>query len=113
MQETIANHLLMRTPTGPADITRVAAFNGTIHGAGIASLTQALLDHFPGMTWEDLVFVEDATTGAVVSSLCLIPWTMRVGAATLQVGEMGIVGTARTNIENDNQESLEIGRAHV
>ena len=94
MQETIANHLLMRTPAGPADIARAAAFNGTIHGAGVAGLTHALLDHFPGMTWDDLVFVEDVTTGAVVSSLCLIPWPLRVGAATLQVGEMGIVGTA-------------------
>jgi hypothetical protein len=72
----------------------VAAFNGTIHGEGIADLTFALLEHFPGMKWDDLVFVEDVTTGAVVSSLCLIPWSMRLGAATLQIGEMGIVGTA-------------------
>ena len=42
---------------------------------------------------DDLVYVEDCATGEVVSSLCLIPWQLAYGAATLSVGEMGIVGT--------------------
>jgi hypothetical protein len=49
------------------------------------------------MQWEDLIFVEDTAAesgaGEVVSSLCLIPWRLAYGAATLTVGEMGIVGT--------------------
>jgi hypothetical protein len=84
----------MRTPASRADVERVAALSGLIHGSGIADLTLALVDHFPGMQPADLVYVEEEASQQVVSTLCLIPWTIRYGPAELRVGEMGIVGTA-------------------
>jgi predicted N-acetyltransferase YhbS len=93
LRHAIGDGLLLRTPAGQDDVERVAAFNEGIHGAGLDRLTKALLQAFPGMEAKDLVFVEDENTGAVISSLCLIPWRLRYGAAAVQVGEMGIVGT--------------------
>lgn len=86
---------VLRTPANPTDVERAGAFNAQIHGPGMAALTTALVNAFPAMAAEDLVFVEDQQ-GTVVSSLCLIPWQLRYGVSTLQVGEMGIVGTAES-----------------
>jgi hypothetical protein len=41
--------------------------------------------------------VEDAATGEVVSSLVLLPWTLRYGGVPLPVGEMGMVGTLESH----------------
>ena len=93
LYQPLADTLVLRTPADAADLERVAAFNGSIHGPGLAGVTQSLVTAFPGMGRDDLVYVEDTTTGEVVSSLCLIPWQLAYGVATLNVGEMGIVGT--------------------
>ena len=45
------------------------------------------------MAPQDCVFVENRD-GEIVSSLCLIPWKWNCDGALLEVGEMGIVGTA-------------------
>lgn len=92
--KAIGDRFVLRTVADAASLARVAAFNGKIHGSYLEGLTQTLVRAFPRMTGEDLVYVEEAETGEVVSSLCLIPWRMAYGAATLTVGEMGIVGTA-------------------
>lgn len=93
LRQPLGDGLWLCTPTGRDDVARVAAFNGQIHGASIAALTTVLVESFPGMKLEDLVYVEDERSGAVISTLCLIPWRLRYGAASLTVGEMGIVGT--------------------
>lgn len=94
LYQPIADTFILRTPATAADLERVAAFNGSVHGPGLAGVTESLVTSFPDMGPDDLVYVEDSATGAVVSSLCLIPWQLAYGAATLNVGEMGIVGTA-------------------
>jgi predicted N-acetyltransferase YhbS len=93
LHEPITDTFTLRTPASAADVERVAAFNGSIHGAGLAGVTQSLVESFPNMGRDDLVYVDDSATGEVVSSLCLVPWQLAYGAATLNVGEMGIVGT--------------------
>jgi predicted N-acetyltransferase YhbS len=93
LRQPLGNGLLLRTPADAADVARVAAFSGRIHGPGIAALTTSLIESFPGMELADLVFVEDERSGAVVSTLCLLPWRIHYGPAVLTVGEMGIVAT--------------------
>ena len=91
--QPLADTLVLHAPATAADLERVAAFNANIHGVGLDAVTQSLVTSFPDMGPDDLVYVEDSATGEVVSSLCLIPWQLAYGAATLSVGEMGIVGT--------------------
>jgi hypothetical protein len=91
--ETLSDGLVLRTAADEHDVERVAALNGAIHGRGIIPMTRNLVLHYPGMTGRDLVFVEDERTAEVVSSLCLIPWTLRYDGVAVQTGEMGLVGT--------------------
>ena len=93
MRQPLGDGLWLCTPAVPADVDRVAAFNGRIHGHGLAAVTQSLVAAFPSMGPDDLVYVDDAASGEVISSLCLVPWQLAYGIATLTVGEMGIVGT--------------------
>jgi predicted N-acetyltransferase YhbS len=92
-RELLGDGLLMRTAADERDVERVAALNGSIHGPGISPMTRNLVLHYPGMTGKDLVFVENEHTGEVISSLCLIPWTLSYDEVALQAGEMGLVGT--------------------
>ncbi len=89
----VDDRLIVRSAASVEDVERVAAFNGTIHGPGVVSMTRSLyLDH-PHTTLEDLFLVEDARDGRVLSSICLIPWTLRCAGADIPAGEMGVVGT--------------------
>ena len=92
-RQPLQDGLVLRTAASERDVERVAAFNGTIHGSGVASMTRSLFVHHPHTRGGDLIFVEDGRSERVVSSLCLIPWTWRYGGVDLPAGEMGIVGT--------------------
>jgi len=92
-RQPLENGLVLRTAADERDVERVAAFNGTIHGPGVASMTRNLFVHHPHTRGGDLIFVEDGRSGQVVSSLCLIPWTWRYEGVDIPAGEMGIVGT--------------------
>ena len=87
---------MLRTAADSEDVERIANFNGAIHGPGLAALTRSQAEHLPGMELADLFFVADNASGAVVSALCLAPWTIQVGPAQLPVGEMSLVGTAES-----------------
>ena len=89
----LGNGLTLKSVAGERDVERVAVFNGIIHGEGVAAMTRALIFHHPNTRPGHWLFVEDETTGQVVSSLCLIPWTWRYEDTELKAGEMGIVGT--------------------
>jgi predicted N-acetyltransferase YhbS len=92
-RRSLEDHLVLRTAADKQDIERVAAFNGTIHGPLVASMTRNLFTHHPHTRAEDLIFVEDEQSGQIVSSLCLIPWIWRYEDVDIPAGEMGIVGT--------------------
>ena len=91
--QPLGDGLVLRTAADEGDVERVAAFNGTIHGPGVAPMTRNLFVHHPNTHASDLIFCEDERSGEVVSSLCLIPWTWRYGGVEIPAGEMGIVGT--------------------
>jgi hypothetical protein len=85
--------LRMRAVEDMEDVERLAAFNGLIHGPGVASMTRALIVDHPATRPEHWLFVEEEASDTIVSALCLLPWTLRYQDVTLRAGEMGIVGT--------------------
>lgn len=91
--QPLAAGLVLRTAANADDVERVAKFNGGIHGPGLVPMTRNLFLHHPNTTGRDLVFVEDTTSGAILSSLCLIPWLWSVSGVAVLSGELGIVGT--------------------
>ncbi len=93
MKQALDNGLVLRTAAGPQDIERAAVFNGLIHGPELEPTIRDLMTHYPGIDGRDLVLVEDVSTGQIVSSLLLIPWTLSYEGVALPVGEMGMVGT--------------------
>lgn len=84
--------LTLRTARNRDDIERLAQFNGLIHGPELIPAVYGLANDYPGMPHDDWIFVENED-GEIVSSLCLIPWTLRYGSVDLSVAEMGLVGT--------------------
>jgi predicted acetyltransferase len=92
-QKELTDGLVIRSVADEADVERLAAFNGTVHGAGVAGMTRELILNHPDTRPEHWLYVEDHKTEEIVSSLCLIPWTLHYSEVSLQAGEMGIVGT--------------------
>ena len=93
LHKALGDSLVLRTAATKEEVERVAAFDGQIHGPGVVSMTLDIYLRHPHTEWRDLIYVEDTQTKQVVSSLCLIPWTLSYEGATLRSGEMGIVGT--------------------
>lgn len=86
--------LVMRAVESMDDVERLAAFNGEIHGPGIADMTRALIVDHPHTRPEHWLFIEDPATHAILSTLCLLPMTLRYADVSVRACEMGIVGTA-------------------
>ncbi|HEY3290665.1 MAG TPA: GNAT family N-acetyltransferase [Anaerolineae bacterium] len=95
LQQSLSGNFVMRTAANETDVERVAQFNGVIHGHGVIAMTRNLFLHHPATRGRDLIFIEDTTTGEVVSSLCVIPWQLSYVGALINSGEMGIVGTLK------------------
>lgn len=92
--KSLGNSLTLKSLGTEEDIERLAAFNSSVHqDARVGDMTHALVRHHPHTSPPEWLFVEDDTTGAIVSSLCLIPWTWHYGGVAIRCGEMGIVGT--------------------
>jgi predicted acetyltransferase len=92
-RQELGNELVLKSVAHMEDVERLAAFNGALHDDRVAAMTRALILHHPNTRPNHWLFVEDESTGQVVSSLCLIPWTWRYEDVELKAGEMGAVGT--------------------
>ncbi|MFN8371540.1 MAG: GNAT family N-acetyltransferase [Anaerolineae bacterium] len=92
-QQTIDSSLVLKSVRDAGDAERLAVFNGKTFGEGVTGMSRALLLHHPTTHFDYWLYVEDQTTGQIVSSLALIPWQWRYEEITLNAGEMGIVST--------------------
>jgi hypothetical protein len=91
---SLDDNLVMKYPGTPDDVERLAAFNAHVHWDDlVARMTRGLINHHPHTRPAEWPYVEDQSTGEIVSALCLIPWTWRYENVMLKAGEMGIVGT--------------------
>jgi GNAT superfamily N-acetyltransferase len=75
------------------DVERMGEFNGIIHGDPVNAMTRILILDHPYTRPDHFIYVEDESTGRIVSSICLIPWRWRYEDVDLKSGEMGICGT--------------------
>jgi hypothetical protein len=89
----LRDRLVLRSISGPEDVERLAAFQGLIHGQGVTDMTRELILNHPDTRPEYWLYVEDERVGEIVSSICLIPWTLQYEDVPLRAGEMGIVAT--------------------
>lgn len=88
------NGLLLKSIGSEEEIEKLAKFNAIIHEEEqVARMTRTLIQHHPSTHPKEWLFVEDPTTGEIVSSLCLLPWTLHYDTVEIRSGEMGIVGT--------------------
>jgi hypothetical protein len=93
ISQRLDDGLILRNPRDEWDIKRCAAFVST-HVREISGITtERVLHHFPTLSLEDYLLVEDGRTGEVVSNLCLIPWQCRLGSVVLDVAMLEIVAT--------------------
>ena len=84
-----------------ADADQLADFNARVHGEedspdpAIAAWTRDLLaGTHPTFPAEDFLIIEEAATGRIISSLCLISQTWSYGGVPFGVGRPELVGTA-------------------
>lgn len=89
----LGHDLILKSIHSEQDIDRLAAFNAHIHDERLLPMTQGLIRLHPNSRPEYWLFVEEVSTGRIISSLCLIPWHWRYEEVVLHAGEMGIVGT--------------------
>ena len=94
LAQPLGDNLILKTVANSDDAERLDAFNTSIHGPGTALFTRELILHHPNTRPEHWLFIEDRASNRIVCSLALIPWTWQYEDATLNAGEMGIVGTA-------------------
>ena len=95
----LGNGLLMRRATAE-DVDALSEFNVNIHGEdeadrrGVAAWTRDLLTG-PHATFQpgDFIIIEEAGTGRIVSSMCLIPQTWSYEGIEFGVGRPELVGT--------------------
>lgn len=95
----LGNGLLMRRATRE-DVDALSEFNASIHGEddaerlGVAAWTRDLLTR-PHVTFQpgDFIMIEEASTGRIVSSMCLIPQTWSYEGIEFGVGRPELVGT--------------------
>ncbi len=91
--QTLSSGLVLRCANNPEDVEKIAVFNESIFGPAVGVMTRSLFLHHPDIEFQDLLLVEDPVDGRVISSLCLIPYTIHLDGVQIPCGEMGIVGT--------------------
>jgi GNAT superfamily N-acetyltransferase len=85
--------LILRSPRDERDLARLAAFNASVHGADVGTMTSSLALHHPDTRSDYWLYIEDEAKQQIVSTLVLIPWIWHYEDVTLKSGEMGIVAT--------------------
>lgn len=89
----LGDGMVLRSVADRNDVDRVAAFQETVHGEGVADMTRHLILDHPYTRLEHWLYVEDQSNEKVVSAICLIPWRLQYQGIELTAGEMGIVAT--------------------
>ncbi len=92
-EKSLGDNLVLKSVSREDEIDRLDQFNAIIHGLEDTGLTANLIRHHPLTRPDHWLYIEDQSSGQIVSSLCLIPWRWRYEDVELRAGEMGFVGT--------------------
>lgn len=110
-EERLTNELILRTVRDERDIERFAAFHTLVNDATQGQTCANLLRHHPEITYDDFLLIEDERSGAIVSTICLIPWQCRYEEIPLQVAMLEMVVTHPDYRQRGLVRTL-IGRFH-
>ena len=117
-EENLEDKLILRSLRDNADRERFAAFNAACNNPYEGATCACLLHHHPQTTLDDYWLVEDASTGEVVSTTCLLPWVCRFDGIELRVAQLEMVlthpayrgrGLVRAQMKHFEQVVLERG----
>ncbi len=87
----IAEGLRLRTLHVESELDRPCAVNADVHGPGVGTLLRELAVHHPDVAPSDVIWIEHG--GEAVSTVCGIPWQLRLSEVDLDVLELGLVAT--------------------
>ena len=93
LQEILPKGFSIHAIRNEEDIQKAIQLNTQIHGNDAGELVKGLCTHHPAMRLQDCLFIEEETTGEMVSFLCLIPLKWSYEGVELKVAELGCVGT--------------------
>jgi len=117
-EENLEDKLILRSLRDDADRERFAAFNAACNNPYEGATCASLLHHHPQTTLDDYWLVEDASTGKVVSTTCLLPWVCRFDGIELRLAQLEMVlthpayrgrGLVRAQMKHFEQVVLERG----
>ena len=81
--------------TTKQEIEKLAKLSTAVHDESVGLMTKALAFHHPMSAKIHWLAYREKKSGDLVSTLCLIPWTLRYRGIQLPAGELGIVGTRK------------------
>ncbi len=89
--ENLGDGLVLRAVRDARDVARYIALNEAIVREG--DIADRLLHHHPAARYDEYVFVENVTTGEIVSTTGLIPWRCAYEGITLETAMLEMVVT--------------------
>jgi predicted acetyltransferase len=110
--QKIADDLTLRSLRDDVDKERFADFSTVYNNPDEGATCACLTYHHPEMTNDNFWIVESDTTHKIVSSTCLIPWTLRFAGLDLRAAQLEMVlthpeyrgrGLVRTQVKHFEQ----------
>ncbi|MHB0858750.1 MAG: GNAT family N-acetyltransferase [Anaerolineae bacterium] len=92
-EQSLDNGLVLRNVRDERDIARYARFHADITGEDQGVTCECLLRHHAAIDPNDFWFIEDPSSGEIVSSSCLIPWECRFEGVGLRIAMLEMVAT--------------------
>jgi hypothetical protein len=93
----LGQNLVLRTVRDEKDVDRYVALNTLIWEPVTAWTSDYLMRHHPEIVYDDFMYVEDSTSGEMLSTTCLIPWHILFQGIPLKVAMLEMVGTHPTH----------------
>lgn len=116
--QKITDDLTLRSLRDEADQARFANFSTVYNNASEGAACVCLTHHHPEMTLDDFWIIESDATQEIVSTTCLIPWTLCFAGLELRAAQLEMVlthpafrgrGLVRTQMKHFEQVVKERG----
>jgi predicted acetyltransferase len=116
--QKIEDDLTLRSVRDDADKEHFAAFNTLYNNPREGATCKCLLHHHPDVTPDDFLIIESDATREIVSTTCLIPWTLCFAGVDLRAAQLEMVltrpdyrsrGLVRTQMRHFEQVVIQRG----
>ncbi len=93
MYRDVGEDLKLRTLGGEAELDGPCGVNEAVHGPEVGTLLRKLALEHPDVEPRDVIWIEH--NGEAVSTLCGIPWRLRLSGVEINALELGLVATLK------------------